>query len=69
MRLAPIAGQHCADLEYWDGKPQILSNGQSYALRASNSLMVGSLNGGTPTTIETMPVADGILILVGMTYL
>jgi len=46
--------------------PQIISNGQSYALRTNESLMVGFLNGGAPTMFETMSISEGILNLVGM---
>src|SRR6266446_3985356 len=65
-RLTTAAGQRCADREYAVEWPQIISNGQSYALRANESLMVGSLNGGVPTTFETMSISEGILNLVGM---
>jgi WD40 repeat protein len=65
-RLTTAAGQRCADLEYAVEWPQIISNGQSYALRTNESLMVGSLNGGVPRTFETMSISEGILILVGM---
>ncbi len=65
-RLTTTAGQRCADREYAVEWPQIISNGQSYALRANESLMVGSLNGGVPTTFETMSISEGILNLVGM---
>jgi eukaryotic-like serine/threonine-protein kinase len=65
-RLTTAAGQRCADREYAVEWPQIISNGQSYALRANESLMVGSLNGGAPRTFESMSISEGILNLVGM---
>ncbi len=65
-RLTTVPGQRCADLEYAVEWPQIISNGQSYALRANESLMVGSLNSGAPTTFETRQGDDENLILVGM---
>jgi hypothetical protein len=65
-RLTTAGGQLCADLGYTATLPQIISNGQFYALRANESLMAGSLNGGTPTTFETLSINKGTLNLVGM---
>src|SRR5258707_4641623 len=68
-RLTTAAGQRCADREYAVEWPQIISNGQSYALRtyetANESLMVGSLNGGGPTSFETRSIIEGIVNMVG----
>ena len=65
-RLTTAGGQLCADQGYTATWPQIISNGQSYALRANGSLMAGSLNGGSPTTFETLSISKGTLNLVGM---
>jgi eukaryotic-like serine/threonine-protein kinase len=71
-RVTTVAGQQCEDLGYPATYPQIISSGQYYALRSTNStslnssLQVGSLNGGTPTTFETKNIREGVLILVGM---
>lgn len=65
-RLTTAAGQRCAELAYAVEWPQIISDGQSYALRTNESLMVGSLHGGVPKTFETMSLSEGMLILVGM---
>ena len=69
-RLTMAPGQRCADREYAVEWPQIISNGQSYALRTNEtgneSLMVGSLNSGVPRMFETMSIGEGILNLVGM---
>ncbi len=68
-RLTTAPGQECADLEFPSEWPQIISNGQSYALRISQvpvtALMVGSLNGGASTTFATLKLSDGIMFLVG----
>jgi hypothetical protein len=70
--LTSAAGQECGDLGYTAAFPQIISNGQSYALRVTDpssgieSLLVGSINGGTPKTFETKGILDGTLSLVGM---
>ncbi|HEX9131986.1 MAG TPA: hypothetical protein VF844_06815 [Ktedonobacteraceae bacterium] len=53
--------------------PQIIRHGQSYALRISQeqrpftALLVGSLNGGAPTTFATLNLSEGIMFLVGWT--
>jgi hypothetical protein len=71
-RLTTVAGRQCDDLGYRATYPQIISNGQFYALRVTDpiswysSLQVGSLKGGTPTTFETKDTRQGILELVGM---
>ncbi len=71
-RLTAAGGQRCDDLGYPATWPQITSNGQSYVLRITEprswneSLLVGSLTGGTPTTFETKDTRQGILELVGM---
>lgn len=72
LRLTTVAGQQCEDLGYPALYPQIVSNGQYYALRMSDSrspgesLLVGSLNGGAPTIFETKDMDEGVLILVGI---
>lgn len=57
-RLTSANDQACRDLDYWELSPQIASNNQSYALVQtdstrgySQSIVVGNLSGGTPTTI------------------
>lgn len=71
-RLTSAGEQQCDDLGYTATWPQISSNSQSYALRVTapgswnESLLVGSLKGGTPTTFETQDTREGILSLVGM---
>ncbi len=74
-RLTTGAGQQCDDLSYPAFLPQIASAGQQYALRIADArarnetVLVGSLNGGMPTTVETKSIDDGVLILVGVVEL
>jgi WD40 repeat protein len=74
-RLTNVAGQQCDDLSYPAFLPQIASAGQQYALRIADArarnevLLVGSLNGGVPTAVETKSIDDGVLILVGVVEL
>lgn len=70
-RLTTAPGEECADLEFPTEWPQIISHGQSYALRISQeqgpftALLVGSLNGGAQTTFATLNLSEGIMFLVG----
>ncbi len=70
-RLTTAPGKECADLEFPTEWPQIISHGQSYALRISQeqgpftALLVGSLNGGAQTTFATLNLSEGIMFLVG----
>ena len=76
-RLTTVPGQKYGDLELPAQWPQIVSNSQSYALRISQdqnqvpatALMVGTLNGGTPTTFASVKLEDGIMFLVGWAML
>ena len=71
-RLTTVVGRQCDDLEYPVLYPQIVSSGQHYALRMTDStslnesLLVGSLNGDAPTIFETKDTREGVLILVGV---
>lgn len=71
-RLTTVVGRQCDDLGYPVLYPQIVSSGQHYALRmtdstsSNESLLVGSLNGDAPTIFETKNTREGILILVGV---
>ncbi len=71
-RLTTVVGRQCDDLGYQATYPQIVSSGQYYALRMTDStslnesLLVGSLNGDAPTTFETKDAREGVLILIGV---
>ncbi len=71
-RITTVAGRQCDDLGYRATYPQIVSSGQYYALRMTDStsltesLLVGSLNGVAPTIFETKDTREGVLILVGV---
>lgn len=71
-RLTTVVGRQCDDLGYQVFYPQIVSSGQHYALRITDStslnesLLVGSLNGSAPTIFKTKDARDGVLILVGV---
>lgn len=74
-RLTTEKGQICGNIG-WGYSPQIASNDQSYALLLTpsyQSIVVGSLSGGTPTTIVTSKdlgaqatKMGGFLQLIGM---
>lgn len=56
----------CYDSEgYASSLPEVFSNRQSYALRINGTLLLGSLNGGTPTTIYTKADTEDTLQLLG----
>jgi hypothetical protein len=81
-RLTRANDPRCRDISYEEWAPQIAQNGQSYTLLQTDfthnidqSIVVGNLSGGTPTTIATsanvaLPrgkaYADKFLQLVGM---
>lgn len=59
-RLMSANDPRCRDTGYWAWAPQIAHNDQSYALlqtdfnhNENQSIVVGNLSGGTPTTIAT----------------
>jgi hypothetical protein len=65
--------QNCLIFEGSEDLPALTSNGTSYALYTSSTsatslaaIQVGSISGGSPSTIATLSPVSGVLHLVGM---